>query len=131
MGVFKKFSSGSTTRAFSGGKKFSQGHPPYNDGSSDAPLPSKRNPIEPDPMKFTIVRAKEKKGHTLAEVIYPDCVNFKGSKILLIAASVSSIMDLKELDPHFLEEGSKVAILARFRPTDEGWKMGEKILDSL
>lgn len=128
MGLGRKFSGG-PNRGFSGGKKFSQsGSPPYNDGSSSAPLPAKRNPIEPDPMVFKILRIREGNGKTLLMVNYPNCINFHGSKILLVDAPLSIIKGLKELDPHFLEEGSKAPILARFRPTEEGWEMGVKML---
>src|SRR5687767_2968454 len=73
----------------------------------------------PDPKRFTIVRAAEYDRATIAMVRYHDCTNYEGHKILVFAGRCYSwLHQVKELDPHF-EEGGK--LIARFVPTEEGW----------
>jgi hypothetical protein len=127
MGIFHRFSGEPPPpppppKQFSGRRKFS------SCVVKSASVFDSRNP---DPENFRIVRYTEKNNHTLVEVHYPNCTNFNGTKILLIAASYEQIKKLKELDPHFIEEGSKVNIIARFRPTTQGWGLGQMMLDNI
>lgn len=76
----------------------------------------------PQKTNFTIIRAFDigMKG-VVAEVQYPDCVNFGGRKILVYLDRMQfyAAVHEKELDPHFLERG--ISPFARFEPTGYGW----------
>lgn len=85
-------------------------------------------PPNPDPFNFSIVRATEDDyGHTLVEVMYPDCTNYEGRKILLLEKTLNEINDLSSLDPHFMDDKSN-GLIARFEPTDRGWFLGLQLL---
>jgi hypothetical protein len=88
-----------------------------------------RDNQNPDPSNFKILKRKNKGDFSLLEVKYPNCTNFKGTKILLLKRNGQVIEKLKQLDPHFLEEQGNVEILGRFRPTKEGWNMGLQMLE--
>ena len=68
----------------------------------------------PDPKKFRIIKTFTYLNCTAIMVIYSDCINFEGVKILVIEDYVES----SYLDPHFSLENK---LLARFRPVDKGW----------
>lgn len=115
----------------SSGRKFS-GKPGFSRPSNDSTPPKIRSG-EPDPFKYIIkrtVRSPDGK-YVLAEVNYPNCVNFAGNKILLIKTDMMTFLGRNSLDPHFLEEGNDMEIMARFRPTEEGWRAARKYLEML
>lgn len=60
---------------------------------------------------------------------YPEAKNYNGNKILVYQNKRSDILALKELDPHFLEEG--ISPIARFEPTARGWTWGRNFLARL
>lgn len=90
------------------------------------------NPVapDPDPFEFTILKSFSEGGFTLAQVNYHGCINYEGQKILLFRKDIGSLVILDHLDPHFLETDEN-GLLARFIPTDEGWKLGLGALKSL
>ena len=85
---------------------------------------------DPDPFRFTILKSHSEGGLTLAKVYYHGCTNYEGSKILLFRKDVGKLAALDTLDPHFLETDEN-GLLARFVPTEEGWKLGMALLQSL
>ena len=86
--------------------------------SNPAPLPRAPNP---DPRNFKIIRASTIGNHMVVLVNYPDCINFKGNKILLFKNTKDKdIFGSGILDPHFCESGH-IKPFARFEPTEVGW----------
>lgn len=71
----------------------------------------------PNPLKF-IVRQCEAIGKLYVSIVnYPNCTNYEGNKILVTDYDPTR---LKKLDPHFSKHKG---LIARFVPTEEGWKM--------
>lgn len=97
------------------------------------PLPSPQSAKilpNPDPKNWVILKTYENSKYTLVKVQYPDCTNYEGVKILLYQGiSASNLEKLKYLDPHFCE--GCISPIARFEPTELGWKMGEKLMFGL
>lgn len=82
----------------------------------------------PDPKNFEIINWKIIGNWTVALVIYPDCQNYEGRKIMVydkpnldevIAANGGS------LDPHFSDNKSFISPIARFEPTQRGFRLAE------
>jgi hypothetical protein len=53
------------------------------------------------------------------------CTTFNGHKLLLLKGN-KDFSNLKELDPHFLNDDHPV--IARFKPDDTGWKLARKCI---
>jgi hypothetical protein len=85
---------------------------------------------DPNPFEFTIKKSHCEGGLTLALIEYHGCTNYEGNKILLFRQDVVALASLTMLDPHFLETDEN-GLLARFVPTDEGWKMGMALLQAI
>ena len=82
----------------------------------------------PNPQNF-VVQAFARVGdkYSVLEVQYPNCTNYEGRKILV--TNLTSIYGLYELDPHFCEHNDTV--IARFRPTTEGWMQALAFAETL
>lgn len=52
------------------------------------------------------------------EIQYSNCTNYEGRKILVLKVTMLELLQMKWIDPHFIENGP---LLARFVPTEEGW----------
>lgn len=73
---------------------------------------------KPDPYNFKIVEIEHIFNCTIIMANYPTSLTFGGNKLMLL----KGIHEVGEsLDPHFLDE--EYAVVARFIPTDIGWKM--------
>jgi len=84
------------------------------------------NPLNPDPRNFLIERIAhvEMGNHLVVQVKYPNCKNYEGRKILVFnSLTLEQLMNLDILDPHFSSEKPHLSPIARFIPTDQGWKM--------
>jgi len=87
-------------------------------GLNDMLYESANNIIDPIPDKFKIIDLVQEGNYVCAEIQYPNCTNFEGTKIIVFKdATVEEVKSMALIDPHFLE-GNKV--FARFRPTPEG-----------
>ncbi len=96
-------------------------------GQSGGETPG-RKPGAPDPQTFIILRTKQIGSYLVAEVVYPDCMNYEGRKILLYEnVRNQSLMVQPEIDPHFCDSPGCVAPIARFEPTARGWAMAETL----
>ena len=84
----------------------------------------------PNPFRFTILDYMTHQGNTLVKINYPDCTNYEGNKLLLIARNITEIRAWNKLDPHFIE-GRANGMVARFEPTDFGWVLGMSALRTL
>jgi hypothetical protein len=82
------------------------------------------NPM-PNPRRFEILHGLNIVHGTttwaILEVLYPDCTNYEGKKILVYKGITTyRLRDLESLDPHFTKNG--ITPFARFEPTEEGWE---------
>jgi hypothetical protein len=86
---------------------------------ADAPRPAGN----PNPHRFEVVRSTAYTLSVVVEVLYPDCSNYEGRKILVFERRQHFTNHLTRgvLDPHFIE--AKDSPIARFRPTEEGWEL--------
>lgn len=83
---------------------------------ADAPRPG-----EPKPTNFELVGYKIFGNDALVvEIVYPDCKNFEGRKILVYdsATKFDALLLKGAVDPHFFEHS--YSPVARFEPTDRG-----------
>jgi len=86
----------------------------------------------PDPSKFKILDTFQKHPYLLAKINYPNCKNYEGNKILLYKDIHENQLKTKNLiDPHFSQNINFISPIARFEPTDTGWKMGIFLIESL
>lgn len=80
--------------------------------------------VQPTYKKFEILEVCEIRGYTILKILYPECKNYEGVKILVYRSAELGKIRLKEnLDPHFCDNHSSP--IARFVPTDEGMKMAK------
>lgn len=91
-------------------------------GSCDVTWPSNEKVFpNPNPKRFEIIRAIQVEEFVVAEIRYPDCVNYEGRKIMVFAdITEAQFRAKKTLDPHF---SPVVGPVARFEPTNKGWEM--------
>lgn len=76
----------------------------------------------PDPKVFSIVRTEQVRGMLVVMLVYPNCTNYEGRKILVYEDyKEDDFRRRREIDPHFCD--GCVAPVARFKPTDDGWRM--------
>ena len=86
----------------------------------------------PDPKNYKIVDVFEKRPYLLIRIKYPDCHNYEGMKILLYKdVTLVQLERQKQIDPHFSQNSNYHSPLARFEPTDIGWKTGLFLIESL
>lgn len=82
----------------------------------------------PDPTNFRINKAVEIGSYVVAWIIYPDCTNYEGAKILVFKDySLSKLRKRKSIDPHFSKSKKFKSPIARFEPTKQGWGMAIKL----
>jgi hypothetical protein len=94
--------------------------------------PTKAKIANPDPRNFKILRTAVRLGYLVVEVQYPDCVNYEGRKILVYKGLTGfEIRTQTFLDPHFCESSKHPSPIARFEPTDRGWDMAIKFINSI
>lgn len=90
-------------------------------------------PNQPDPRNFRIInRFSANSVVHLLEVVYPNATNYEGRKIILYKdVWLKTILNSKELDPHFLNTPGVLAPFARFKPDVEGWAIGKAVAIAL
>ena len=102
--------------------------PRYTPHSYETPVPVKQvKDPNPDPYNFRVLFEKRIGKLLVAMVLYPDATNYEGVKVLVLK-DLTTLKDLKELDPHFFPNG---ALVARFLPTEEGWEHAQKFATML
>lgn len=86
----------------------------------------------PNPLKYEIKRSVSYGNFVLLEVLYPDCTNYEGRKIMLYKdVTLKGLIKQKHLDPHFAENKQFCSPIARFEPTEYGWRIGVKIMKEM
>ena len=92
----------------------------YNEVPVDIP------PGNPDPANYKITETLAIGKMLILEIEYPDCKNFEGKKILVYeGVTVFELKRQKYIDPHFSTNAQYHSPVARFEPTEKGWKMAE------
>lgn len=83
-----------------------------------------------DPSDYSILDRYFNQGVVALKVHYPKCETYGGVKILILEGVTQlELMNLKELDPHFL--GHKTSPCVRVAADDKGWQRAKKIVDLL
>jgi len=83
-------------------------------------------PGNPDPANYKIIDTLTVGNILIADIQYPDCKNYEGRKILVFeGVTAKSLRGQKLIDPHFSKNSKYLSPIARFEPTDRGWKMAE------
>lgn len=116
MGLFKRFSSCSSD---SGCRR---GQPCITTDTQATPALG-----NPNPSNFKIIKCLEVGKFAVVMVMYPDCDNYEGKKILVYRdVSMSTIKSQKSIDPHFCKSKLHISPVARFVPTRKGWMYAVK-----
>jgi hypothetical protein len=76
----------------------------------------------PDPSKYDILRNKIVNGYLVIEIKYQDCINYEGRKIMIFECGLYDLKKQKLIDPHFSDNSEYLSPIARFEPTERGWK---------
>jgi hypothetical protein len=93
-----------------------------NECSSKSHPKQSRPDGNPNPTNFRIEKVVSIEEFLITLVVYPDCFNYRGKKILVFeGVSKKALQDRKVLDPHFSSKKS-LSPIARFEPTARGWK---------
>lgn len=88
----------------------------------------------PQPNAWAARRWAEVNGHLIVEVAYAGVRNYEGRKVMLFERGVriGDLVEQKLLDPHFIEPEKSRYIhpIARFEPTERGWRMAGALAES-
>jgi len=78
----------------------------------------------PDPSNYEIIRSLQVGYKLVVEIVYPDCTNYEGKKILVFEdCNINMLTAQKIIDPHFSNNKSYYSPIARFQPTNKGWEL--------
>jgi hypothetical protein len=104
----------------------------FKDSSSIDSRNSPDSLPNPDSSNWKIVRSKQVNRYLVVEILYPDCVNYEGRKILVYEdVNINTLISQKYIDPHFSENKKWKSPIARFQPTESGWKMANLFTESI
>jgi hypothetical protein len=86
----------------------------------------------PNPSNYEIIRHIELGKNLIVFIKYKDVTNYEGNKILVYKdCTLKQLTDQKLIDPHFSDNKNMFSPIARFEPTDTGWKLAETIIKSI
>ncbi len=86
----------------------------------------------PNPQNFVFGRVQVVGAHIVAELVYPDCTNYEGRKVLVYqGVNLRYLMAQQSLDPHFCNDKGHVHPFARFEPTEAGWVAAVRCAEGL
>lgn len=124
MGLTNFFSRSSYD--YDGRRRSSRCEPVYDDVDIIPELPN------PNPVNYRIIRSNlSDKGHLVVEILYPDCTNYEGRKILLyLNCTLEKLQAQGSIDPHFSDNPNFRSPFARFVPTSFGWDTAVKLSNS-
>lgn len=73
---------------------------------------------------YKILRHIHINNYLVIEMLYLDCINYEGRKILVYEnCTIKDLTMQKLIDPHFSENKKYYSPFARFEPTEKGWNM--------
>jgi len=76
----------------------------------------------PDPKVWILKNKWEHKNYLLIDIMYPNCTNYEGRKLLLYKGITwKDLEEQKTIDPHFSDNKKFYSPMARFEPTIDGW----------
>jgi hypothetical protein len=85
----------------------------------------------PNPLQYEIVKDIIVNDFLIIMVVYPNCTNFEGKKILVFKGiTLEKLKEQKLLDPHFSDSKKYVHPIARFVPNEMGWKMAVQLSEN-
>lgn len=87
-----------------------------SDKSNNVNLPN------PRPDNYTLLRSEVLNGYLIIELKYHDCTNYEGRKIMVYKCTLNQLMKQRIIDPHFCNNSDYFSPIARFEPTENGWK---------
>ena len=127
MGVIKLFSGGRYDNDANVGmfSKWNDNERPNLSNGTFQSLPN------PRPDNYSVIKHKMINGYLVIEILYHDCINYEGRKIMVYECSYSELMKQKFIDPHFCDNKKYISPIARFEPTSRGWNHAEKFVLSL
>lgn len=86
----------------------------------------------PRPDNYEILKTIQWDRYLIIKIKYLDCTNYEGQKILVFEGyQLKHLLAQKMIDPHFSENKDFISPIARFEPTDKGWKMAISFVKSL
>jgi len=108
----------------------------FSRSTFDYPKDVTKNQIEklpnPDPKNYRILKSEQINNYLLVVIIYPDCTNYEGRKILLFKdTTLQELFNQKLIDPHFSNNKQYKSPIARFEPTEYGWELGKQFVNFL
>lgn len=89
-------------------------------GLDEALYTSRQNEkdVNPNPKIFKIIDLIQEGPFVCAEIQYPNCTNYEGTKIIVFKdTTIEEVESMTIIDPHFLKDNK---VFARFEPTAEG-----------
>jgi hypothetical protein len=98
-----------------------------------SPIPQSSIPqsSNPHPRHYRVFKSAEVGEYVVVWVIYANCTNYEGKKILVFRNYPTFWEDIvmNGMDPHFFRE--RYSPIARFVPTDYGWSMAMHLVEIL
>ena len=96
------------------------------------PVPTTRTGGNPNPKNWKVMRAAEHGKFLIVGLKYPDCTNYEGAKLLVFEGlTLKKLTKQKLIDPHFFQSKKYKSPIARFEPTERGWKMAERFVRAM
>lgn len=84
----------------------------------------------PNPLNYKIVKYHQHQNNLMIWLVYPDCNNYEGNKILIFKnTDLQDLTKQKKIDPHFSDNKKYKSPFMRLEPTDEGWNIGKQVLE--
>lgn len=83
-----------------------------------------KNLPNPNPRNWIEIMSRQIGNDLVLKLLYPDCTNYEGEKILLFEnCTMADLVKQGAIDPHFSKNKKFHSPIARFEPTERGWKM--------
>ena len=102
----------------------------YRASSSTYDGPAARTSPRPD--RFTILREQTLGKWLVVLAEYDDATNYEGRKIMVYrGVSLAALRQWRSIDPHFSHEAPELSPIARFVPSDEGWRMAVAFVEMM
>lgn len=102
---------------------------PISRSSFDGAKPA---PGNPNPSNWKLLDSVKIGKALIVKIQYPDATNYEGIKILVFYdVRIETLLNQKQIDPHFSESPVWKSPIARFVPTPTGWKMARLFAEAL
>ena len=85
-----------------------------------------RPPTNPNPSNFEVLDIRAygtgEDSYVAVKVKYPDATSYEGIKVMVVKCTTIDVINAKVIDPHFTDQPNPLPVVARFAPTDPGWR---------